>query len=129
MCFSLSASRQFELLSLFLLGLSRLSIDVGLGLNFLTGEFSFSFSNLKGLKALDVMLLLGAEVSSALNEVNTGGLSFFGDECIISETADVVENTSLLPARYSGTASYSIFHTVIKVPSLFMPLKVVRCWT
>lgn len=97
-------------LSLVFLTLSSLSIIVEVGLNFLVGEFSFSLSTLKGLNALLFMLLLGEELSSVLNEVNTGTLSVLvGDKCIISETADVVESTTLSSSRYSGTGLYSTF--------------------
>lgn len=87
------------MLSLLLLFLSRLSTSGGgLGLSFLAGEFSFSFSTLKGLNALlgKLPLAVPVDVSSELNEVNTGALSELAvDECIMSETADAVESTTL----------------------------------
>ena len=99
------------MLSLLLLFLSRLSTSGGgLGLSFFAGEFSFSFSTLKGLKALlgKLPLPVPVDVSSELKEVTTGALFELPvDECIMSETADAVESTTLSSSRYAGTASYS----------------------
>ena len=110
MCFSCSVSRPVaRLLSRDFLALSSVSIFVGPGLNFFAGEFSFSLSTLKGVNALVLLAFpFGVELSSVVNEVNTGTLAVLvGDECIISETADVVECTALSISRYSGRGLYS----------------------
>ena len=109
MCFSCSVSRPVaRLLSRAFLALSSVSIFVGPGLNFFAGEFSFSLSTLKGVNALVLLALpFGAELSSVVNEVNTGTLAVLVGEFIISETADVVECTALSISRYSGRGLYS----------------------